>query len=198
MATAAVASRPISPPDSASSFERAEDEISLSPPQIRQPYTPPPQTGEEIEAERRKMRPLSSNGSIGVKEMRADGIDDLAICASPAQHRPRKGKRGGSESLAGMLRRGIVEHQLGLSLNLILLVGLSWSLFPSLRNKLESLFLLSYKTDQEGMYGQGPRDLYLVIAFVVFFTGVRAFTLDYVLMPLAGLLGIGRRKGRVR
>lgn len=96
-----------------------------------------------------------------------------------------------------------MDHQLGLSLNVVLLVGMSWFLFPSLREKLEAGFTLSYKVERTGLevqslYGQGPRDLWLVASLVIVFTGVRAFMLDYVLMPLAGLMGIRKKKGKVR
>ena len=145
--------------------------------------------------------------------MRTERIEDLALCANPGGYEnaevgrsERKRRREtnksatGGESLAGMLRRGIVNHQLGLSLNLILLVGMSWCVFPSLRNKLEAFFWLSYRTTKQAdaMFGQGPRDLNLVIGFVVLFTGLRAFMLDHVLMPLAGALGVRQHKGRVR
>ena len=134
-----------------------------------------------------------------MKGLRVDNVE-----ASAGQRRKSKPKKNGDgQSLAGMLRKGIVDHQLGLSLNVILLVAMSWCLFPSIRDKLEASFTLSYKARQsgigeEGWYGQGPRDLWLVASLVVVFTGVRAFMLDHVLMPLAGLLGIRKKKARVR
>nr|POF22306.1 sphingosine n-acyltransferase lag1 [Quercus suber] len=60
-----------------------------------------------------------------------------------------------------------------------------------------AFFSLSYSKG-EGRYGQGPRDLLLVLTFIVVFTGIRAFSLDYALMPLAGACGIAKKKGRVR
>jgi acyl-CoA-dependent ceramide synthase len=140
------------------------------------------------------------NGDVEV-DMKSVQLDTVE--ASAGRRRKKRGGNVGGESLAGMLRRGIVDHQLGLSLNVILLVAMSWCLFPSLREKLEAGFLLSYKVQQksrdgEGMYGQGRRDIWLVVSLVVVFTSVRAFMLDYVLMPLGGLLGIRKKKGRVR
>jgi hypothetical protein len=143
---------------------------------------------------------MNGHVEVDMKSMRLDSID-----ASAGQRRKVKDyrSRNGGESLAGLLRRGIVEHQLGLSLNAILLVGMSWCMFPRLRGDLEASFTLSYKVqrrgpEEESLYGQGPRDLWLVASLVVIFTGVRAFMLDHVLMPLAGILGIRKRKGRVR
>jgi acyl-CoA-dependent ceramide synthase len=129
-------------------------------------------------------------------------IDHLAICASPSnftkQKRRNTNPKNHHETLGSALRKSVMDHQLGLSLNFVLFLGMSYALFPSLRHNIASCFLLSYRSDHSGWYGQGPRDMYLVASCVVYFTGFRAFMLDYVLMPLAGHCGIARRKGRVR
>ena len=198
MATVATPLAPMSNPHSS-------ETVLLGPPHVRQPYTPPPQKDEDDEAAI-DARPLSrnSNDMNGHIEVEMKSVPLNSIEASAGQRRKIKHKRTKSgESLAGLLRRSIVEHQLGLSLNAILLVGMSWCMFPRLRGDLEALFTLSYKVqgggpDGESLYGQGPRDLWLVASLVVIFTGVRAFMLDHVLMPLAGVMGIRKRKGRVR
>lgn len=151
--------------------------------------------------------------AVSMKTISNGGIDmdDMAICASPAAAPSmRKSKRRkcdeSVESLGGMLRRFAVQHQLGLSLNLMLLVGMSYLFFPSLRDSMSAFLSLSYRAEPQldsesmakSMYGQGPRDLHLVAAFIVFFTAYRAFMLDYILMPLAASCGIRQRKGRVR
>ena len=189
-------------PTSPISASRLDEAKLLSPPKVRHPYTPPPQKDEDTECD---SRPLSRsehemNGDVEV-DMKSVHLEPVQ--APSGRRRKKRGNNTGSESLAGMLRRGIVEHQLGLSLNVILLVAMSWCIFPSLRERLEAGFLLSYKTQRksrhgEGLYGQGPRDIWLVVSLVVVFTGVRAFMLDHVLMPLGGLLGIRKKKGRVR
>ncbi|KAK3629527.1 Sphingosine N-acyltransferase lag1 [Elasticomyces elasticus] len=129
-------------------------------------------------------------------------MEDLAICASAGDVEASPGKQrkqSEPESLWGMLRRGIVDHQLGLSVNLLLFVGFSYVLFPSLRSKMSAFFGLSYASStQSGMYGQGTRDGYLVASFIVFFTALRAFALEYLLLPLAGWCGINKKKGKVR
>nr|POF07119.1 sphingosine n-acyltransferase lag1 [Quercus suber] len=128
-------------------------------------------------------------------------LTGLTICASPGDapaYPPKRRKQQlDPQSLGAMLRRGILEHQLGLSVNLVLLVAFSYLLFPSLREKMSAFFTLSYQMG-DGRYGQGPRDLLLVLTFIVIFTGIRAFSLDYALMPLAGACGIAKKKGRVR
>lgn len=194
-----------------------EREETLSPPVARQPYTPPPRQGEDIESGREEQYELQSsnghlmNGTVEGKMPSVDGIDDMAIGASPAEYAGSRRKRKDSpglkaavkpQTVANMLRKGIVEHQLGLSLNLLLLLAMSWAIFPSLREQLEAFFLLSYKTSrggqQEAMYGQGPRDLGFVVGCIVLFTGLRAFLIDYILTPLAGLWGIRNLRTRDR
>lgn len=132
-------------------------------------------------------------------------IDDVSVCASPGDLASSASKRRktwtpvpDNESLGSALRKAVMEHQLGLSLNFVLLLGMTYMLFPSLRDNIKACFMLSYATEVPGQYGQGLRDMYLVASFVIYFTGFRAFMLDYVLMPTAAACGIGRRKGRVR
>lgn len=142
---------------------------------------------------------LGSNTPPPQKEF---GIEDIGVCASPGDFSPPKRRNTWNpkdhESIGSALRKMVMEHQLGLSLNFILLLGMSHALFPSLRATTRACFSLSYPTDVEGQFGQGPRDLYLVASWIIYFTAFRAFMLDYVLLPLAGSCGIGRRKGKVR
>ncbi|KAK5170283.1 Sphingosine N-acyltransferase lag1 [Saxophila tyrrhenica] len=192
---------------------------ALSPPQVRQPFTPPPRSrddddnadgNEEVVAKLQQLQAGkgSISGGLNPKPHGSFNIEDMAVCASPGEFARAKRKSDGSrlqaletQSLATMLRKGIVKHQLGLSLNLIILLGMSWCLFPSLRQTLEAFFTLSYQSNlpgQEAMYGEGLRDLYFVAAFTVLLIGVRAFMLDYVLTPLAGLWGIRNPRTRDR
>ena len=175
-----------------------DSQQTLRPPQVRQTYTPPPQKVSDVEP----------NADIPNSLQTATGIEDISFCASPADYASQQTSeiRAGDgrhttevSSIAAMIRRAVMEHQLGIAVNLILLVGLSWLLFPGLREPLKALYHLCYpSTLQEGMYGQGPNDLGVVVSLIVVFTGLRAFTLDYVLMPIAGLCGIRKRKIKVR
>jgi acyl-CoA-dependent ceramide synthase len=128
------------------------------------------------------------------------GVEDIALCASPAgfQARKQKGQMPEKESIGGMLCKAMVDHQLGISLNLILLGTLTYLLFPSLRERVGAFFTLQYQTGKPGEFSIGPRDTYLVAGYVVLFTGLRAACLDYVLLPLAGMLGIKQKKTKVR
>ena len=71
------------------------------------------------------------------------GVEDIALCASPAGFLTTK-SRGQTEreSIGGMLRKAMVNHQLGISLNLILLVTLTYLLFTSLRQRVGSFFTM--------------------------------------------------------
>ena len=128
------------------------------------------------------------------------GVEDIALCASPAGFRTRKqkGQLPEKESIGGMLCKAMVDHQLGISLNLILLGTLTYLLFPSLRERVGAFFTLQYQTGKSGEFSIGPRDTYLVAGYVALFTGLRAACLDYVLLPLAGMLGIKQKKTKVR
>jgi len=128
------------------------------------------------------------------------GVEDIALCASPAGFVARKQKRQTpeKESIGGMLCKAMVEHQLGVSLNLILLGFLTYLLFPTLRERVGAFFTLQYQTGTPGEFLIGPRDIYIVAGYVVLFTAMRAACLDYVLLPAAGMLGIKQKKTRVR
>jgi hypothetical protein len=128
------------------------------------------------------------------------GVEDIALCASPAGFltRKQKGQTVERESIGGMLRKAMVDHQLGISLNLILLGSLTYLLFPSLRERVGAFSTLQYPTGNAGEFTIGPRDTYLVAGFVVLFTGMRAACMDYVLLPLTGVLGIKQKKTKVR
>ena len=127
------------------------------------------------------------------------GVEDIALCASPAGFQARKHKKQPEkESIGGMLCKAMVDHQLGISLNLLLLGALTYLLFPTLRERVGAFFTLQYQTTTPGEYLIGPRDIYFVAGYVVFFTAMRAACLDYVLLPLAGMLGIKQKKTKVR
>lgn len=170
-----------------------ESEI-FTPAQIREMYTPSPHKDQNggLPEENGLRSAESRMHNIGVRP-----DSSPSTYALPQTARTDNPSTAPPESLAQMLRRGLVDHQLGLSINLILLVSLSWLLFPSLRERMEAFSTLSYPRGN-GKYGQGPKDLQLVLSLVVLFTAMRAFCLDYLLKPLASFLGIRRQKPRVR
>jgi len=114
-----------------------------------------------------------------------------------SKQRIRKAKRK-DESLWDSCCAAIVEHQLGLSINCLLLLTLTHVFFPRLRPSTTPFFTLSYYDSASGRYMPGVEDLKMVAFCVVIFTGLRAATMDYALIPLARWLGIGKKKATIR
>lgn len=87
---------------------------------------------------------------------------------------------------------------LGLSFNLIALLFLAHCFFPSLRAHTTKFYSLSYLNSTTGRYGVGFDDTYFIIFFVVLLTGVRAFTIDYILCPFARQWDLKKKKELAR
>ncbi|KAL9468584.1 hypothetical protein ACSS6W_010278 [Trichoderma asperelloides] len=102
------------------------------------------------------------------------------------------------EGLWKPLARWFVEHQVGLSLNLLSLLVLAHACIPRARIHTRKFFHLSYFNEATGKYATGQDDLCLIAAFIVLFTGLRAGTMDYILAPFARLNGITNRKDMTR
>lgn len=121
-------------------------------------------------------------------------------------------KRPSSESIVGAICRWTVEHQVGrwfvqllnrqlisgLSINLLLLHALTHVCFPRARDTTRKFVRLSYHDELSGRYAAGWDDFYMVLYGIVVLTGLRAATLDYILLPLAQQTGIHRKMDRVR
>lgn len=82
----------------------------------------------------------------------------------------------------------------GLSFNLLALLFLAHAFIPKARTHTHKFFHLSYHNPRTGKYGHGSDDLYPIAFCIVLFTGLRAWTMDYVLAPLAKLQGVTKRK----
>ncbi len=52
---------------------------------------------------------------------------------------------------------------------------------------------LSYASETDHTYKQGPDDLYFVIAWVINFTALRGISVEWVLRPAAKYLGVARK-----
>lgn len=134
-------------------------------------------------------------------KLEAPNFGDISFCASPADTVTLKTRKNAPaeprESLGGMLRHAIVEHQLGIALNLLFLLGLTYACFPSLRERLEPFFRLQHALPS-GLYFPGPEDAWIVLGYIVLFTGMRAACMDYILIPFTRACGINKRKTQVR
>jgi acyl-CoA-dependent ceramide synthase len=131
-------------------------------------------------------------------------MDELSPCAIPASidYHPKpcrelqQGYRPDRPISPTSLGGELLEHRLGLCVNVIMVVLISYYLFPELRDKSGEFFMLSYPLN--GLYGFGLQELKLICGFVVCFTASRAACVDYLLKPLAANLGITNAKTQIR
>lgn len=86
----------------------------------------------------------------------------------------------------------------GISVNLVLLLAMTHSMFPRLRPFTQKFFSLSYYDPSTQRYGTGWDDLYFVSLWTVIVTGLRVAVMQYMLEPLARFGGITRKRVRVR
>ncbi|TLS21729.1 uncharacterized protein PpBr36_09496 [Pyricularia pennisetigena] len=87
-----------------------------------------------------------------------------------------------------------VKHQIGLSMNLLALLGLTHVFFPKSHKYTTKFFSQSYYNPRTGEYGIGKDDVYQILFYMTIFTALRAGAMDYVLAPLARWWGITKRK----
>lgn len=88
--------------------------------------------------------------------------------------------------------------RLGLSVNLLVLLALTHICFPRARRHTRKFFELSYYNSESGEYTAGWDDIWMVLYWIVVFTGLRAAMMDYVLTPLARRGGISNKKDLTR
>ncbi|KJR86123.1 Acyl-CoA-dependent ceramide synthase [Sporothrix schenckii 1099-18] len=106
---------------------------------------------------------------------------------------PQRRKRK-QETPVMQFTRWLVNNQTGLSANLFALLFLTHTLFPRARVHTTKFFTLSYFNPATGNYNLGSDDVPLILFLVVFFTGLRSSTMDYVLAPFARSQGLYRKK----
>ncbi|KAI6784257.1 Sphingosine N-acyltransferase-like protein [Emericellopsis cladophorae] len=148
------------------------------------------QTGASLGLPKRPQPKQSSGGSSmnGPLYMQTSGSNVVLV---------RKLKRK-EESFWRAAARWFVENQVGLSFNLIALLFLAHGFIPKARSVTHKFFHLSYLNDTTGRYGVGIDDVYLIAFCVVAFTGLRAWTMEYVLAPIAKMGGVTKRKDLTR
>lgn len=86
----------------------------------------------------------------------------------------------------------------GISLNLLTLLGLVHLIFPRARRRTRKFFEMQYYDPATGMYSRGFDDIYLVLLWVALFTGMRVAVMDFVFQPLARFAGIATTRARLR
>ncbi|KIN02839.1 hypothetical protein OIDMADRAFT_27332 [Oidiodendron maius Zn] len=87
-----------------------------------------------------------------------------------------KAQRKGNRQLENR-HKWIVEHQISLSASLLVLLGVTYMWLPR-----------AHRHTRE--YRVGFNDAFMVLFWVIIFTGLRAVSLEYILMPLAKKGGI--------
>lgn len=92
----------------------------------------------------------------------------------------------------------IADHDAGLSFNLIALLFLAHAFLPKARAVTHKFFHLCYYNSESGQYGVGFDDSYVIAFCIILFTGLRAWTMEYLLAPLAKMQGISKRKDLTR
>ncbi|TAQ84549.1 hypothetical protein B7494_g7127 [Chlorociboria aeruginascens] len=91
-----------------------------------------------------------------------------------------------------------VRHQIGLSVNLLMLLALTHMCFPRARRHTRKFFELSYYNPESGGYCAGWNDAFMVFYWIVVFTGLRAAVMDYVLIPLSQHGGVKAERIQTR
>ncbi|KAH8588101.1 TLC domain-containing protein [Bisporella sp. PMI_857] len=92
----------------------------------------------------------------------------------------------------------IEDHQIGLSVNLLLLLALTHMCFPRARRHTRKFFELSYYNTESGQYCSGWNDAWMVFFWITVFTGMRAAVMDYILLPFAKKYGVKTQRDQTR
>ncbi|TQS36744.1 hypothetical protein Golomagni_02797 [Golovinomyces magnicellulatus] len=112
----------------------------------------------------------------------------------PIMRKYNRKEKGAIEIICGW----IVEHQIGLPINLLALLSLTHLCFPRARRHSRKFFELSYYNAETGEYRAGWNDAWMVFYWIVVFTGLRAAVMDYGLVALAAKRGIKAKRDRIR
>ncbi|KAF7555404.1 hypothetical protein G7Z17_g2188 [Cylindrodendrum hubeiense] len=87
----------------------------------------------------------------------------------------------------------MLRNQIGIAFNLLALLFFA-NFIPKARPYTTKFFTLSYLNEATGKYSNGSDDIYLIICFIVLFSGLRAAVMQYVLVPFAKICGVHKRK----
>jgi acyl-CoA-dependent ceramide synthase len=91
-----------------------------------------------------------------------------------------------------------LTENLGLAVNLLMLLGLTHISFPRARQHTRQFFELSYYNPESDEYCIGWSDAWLVVYWIVIFTGLRAAVMDYILLPFAKAGGVKTERDQTR
>ncbi|KAJ9494760.1 Sphingosine N-acyltransferase lag1 [Exophiala xenobiotica] len=111
---------------------------------------------------------------------------------------PRWHRKGKQRSTTAVACSWVVDHQISISLNLISMLFFIHIFFPAARHHTQKFFCISYYNPNTGTFALGWDDIFFVFYWLIVFTGLRCAIMDYVLTPLASLLGLKKKKPKVR
>ena len=83
-------------------------------------------------------------------------------------------------------------------MNLLMLLTLTHVSFPKARRYTRKFYTLAYYNPESGRYAVGWDDVYFVMLWIVIFTGLRIVVMEYILTPLAELVGLRKKKAKTR
>lgn len=86
----------------------------------------------------------------------------------------------------------------GVSMSVLLLLVLTHSRFEGVRPHTRKFFELSYHNPDSGEYTIGWNDAWMVLYWIVLFTGLRASAMQYILQPMAKRGGIKSQRKQDR
>lgn len=102
------------------------------------------------------------------------------------------------DGLLGLLSAWAMQHQIGLSINLLLLLMMVHISLPRARQYTNKFLHLSYCEPTGDRYHRGWDDFFFISFWIVLLTAIRAVFMEYILTPLASSGGIRKRKTRTR
>ncbi|KAH6718484.1 TLC domain-containing protein [Leptodontidium sp. MPI-SDFR-AT-0119] len=150
---------------------------------------------EKLEAAQEWLHQNGDNvGGIEFTPAVGDAEDGYTAHTMTVRRKAKKNEDGPLEIICGW----IFQHQIGLSVNLLMLLSLTHMCFPRARRHARKFFELSYYNADSGAYRAGWNDAWMVFFWIVVFTGLRAAVMEYILTPLAKKGGVKTQRDQTR
>ncbi|OWP00489.1 TLC domain-containing protein [Marssonina coronariae] len=136
----------------------------------------------------------TSYGGIAPNFSQDAGEEECTVRTMTVRRKSKRKEDGPVEIICGW----IVEHQIGLSVNLLILLSLTHLCFPRARRHARKFFELSYYNPTSGEYRAGWNDAWMVSFWIVVFTGLRAAVMEYIFIPVAKRGGAKGQREQIR
>lgn len=132
------------------------------------------------------------------KDHHLTGTNDWQAQTRQKSHATEFKGRRRNETILAVMSQWIIEHQIGLAINLLLLLAMTHMCFHRARRHTRKFFQLSYHNPSTGKYTLGQDDIFMVSYWIIVLTGLRAAVMDYVLAPIAQAAGVEKKNHQVR